>query len=92
MKYVVVTTKSKGVFFGRILKNNQQDSVTLADARCCLYWSKELKGFMGLASTGPTENCRVGPAVSEITLYDITAILDCTETATKAWEQAPWKI
>jgi hypothetical protein len=44
---------------------------------------------MGLASSGPSKSCKVGPA-ADITLRSITAVLEATPEAVKAWESAPW--
>lgn len=86
---VVVTTAHRGVFFGYAV-DVAGEIVTLKRARLCLYWSADVKGFMGLAATGPTRSCRVGPAVESMDLRSITAVLACSPEATEAWEKAPW--
>ena len=86
---VVVTTAHRGVFFG-YAEQTDGEQIALKDARLCLYWSADVKGFMGLAATGPSQSCRVGPA-ADITLRDITAVLECTPEAVTAWQAAPWK-
>jgi len=85
---VVVTTTHRGVFFGYA---NETDGavVKLRAARNCLYWPAENKGFMGLAALGPVKGARVGPAV-DISLRDITSVIECTPDAVQAWEAAPW--
>ena len=85
---VVVTTQHRGVFFG-YAKDVDGAIIKLRGARNCLYWSQDVKGFMGLAATGPSKGCRIGPAV-DISLRDITSVIECTPEATKAWEAAPW--
>lgn len=85
---VIVTTAHRGVFFGYATKTDGE-TVALTRARLCLYWSRDVKGFMGLASTGPTASCRIGPP-ADITLRNITAVLAVTPTAAKAWESGPW--
>ena len=85
---VVVTTSHRGVFFG-YFKSKVGGTVVLKDARNCLYWSRDVKGFLGLAATGPSKECRVGPKV-DIELADVTCIAQCTEDAVKAWESEPW--
>ena len=89
-KPVVVTTAHRGVFFGFLKGKVAKEVLVIEEARNCLYFSKDVKGFLGLAETGPTEGCRVGPKAPEMTLYDITSVTLCTETAVKAWESAPW--
>lgn len=86
---VVLTTEYRGVFFG-YADNTDGDTVKLKRARNCLYWSADVKGFLGLAATGPSSTCRVGPA-ADIELRKVTAIVECTPDAVKAWEKAPWR-
>ena len=86
---VVVTTEFRGVFFG-YAEDTSGDTVKLKRARCAIYWPAEQKGFMGLASDGPHKNARIGPA-ADIDLRKVTAVLECTEAAVKAWEAEPWK-
>ncbi|HVJ17053.1 MAG TPA: hypothetical protein VM686_16545 [Polyangiaceae bacterium] len=85
---VIVTTAHRGVFFGYAGDTNGE-TIKLDRARLCVYWDKSCKGFMGLASNGPTASCRIGPA-ADITLRNITAVLEVTADAVKAWEAAPW--
>ena len=87
---VLVTTEFRGVFFGYMTDLPKDSSVTLKRAQNCVYWSADLKGFMGLASTGPTKSCRVGPAVPSITLSKVTAVVEVTEEAEKKWAERPW--
>ena len=86
---VLVTTTHRGVFFGYA---NETDgaSIKLRAARNCVYWSSDVKGFLGLAATGPTKACKIGPA-ADIELRDITCVAECSVAATQAWESAPWK-
>jgi hypothetical protein len=85
---VLVTTAHKGVFFGYAADTGGA-SIALRGARNCVYWSTDVKGFLGLASTGPTKGCRIGPA-ADIEVRDITCVAEVTEDAVKAWEAAPW--
>ena len=87
---VVVTTQHRGVFFGYMPESDiKADVIDLRGARNCVSWSSDVRGFMGLASTGPNSNCRVGPS-ADISLRDITSVMKCTPAATEAWEKAPW--
>lgn len=86
---VLVTTSSRGVFFGYAV-NVDGDTIKLRRARNCLYWPPEVKGFLGLAESGPTVNSRVGPP-ADIELRGITSVSTVTSKAVKAWEAAPWK-
>lgn len=85
---VLVTTAHRGVFFGYTVKTDGE-TIKLSRARCCVYWSSDCKGFLGLAATGPTANCRIGPA-ADIELRNITCVAKVSEVAVKAWEAAPW--
>lgn len=85
---VVVTTSHRGVFFG-YTSDYSGAVIDLRAARNCLSWSSDVKGFMGLAATGPNKNCRVGPA-ADIQVRDITSVMKCTPAAVEAWEGAPW--
>lgn len=87
---VLVTTEYGGVFFGYLL--SQQDStVVLARARNCISWAG-VSGFLGLATDGPNERCRIGPAAPTVELHRVASISDCTEAAVAAWGAASWKL
>jgi len=85
---VLVTTAHRGVFFG-YAKKIDGEIIELRKARLCVYWSADMKGFMGLASTGPSAKCRIGPP-ADVALRNITAVLTVTPGAAKKWEAAPW--
>lgn len=85
---VLVTTAHRGVFFG-YAEDTSGGTIKLTRARNCIYWPRENRGFMGLASDGPKKGSRVGPA-ADIELRDITSITECAEAAVAAWEAAPW--
>jgi hypothetical protein len=89
---VLVTTEFRGVFFGYVadLKEVGRDTITLHRAQNCVYWSADVRGFMGLASTGPTTSCKIGPAVSSIVLAKVTAVVEVTDEAAEKWMKAPW--
>jgi len=89
-KKVVVTTEYRGVFFG-ILKSEDGNTVVLENAKNCIYWSASVRGFVGLANSGPDESCKVGPSAPQMKLHKVTAILEATEEAAKRWEDSPWR-
>lgn len=86
---VVVTTSHKGVFFG-YGDPSDKATIRITKARMCVYWSQDVKGILGLAATGPSKSSKVGPAVPAITLRDVTAVMEVSEEAAKAWEAGPW--
>lgn len=85
---VLVTTAHRGVFFGYADKTDG-DVIHLGKARLCVYWSADVKGFMGLAANGPSNKCRIGPP-ADIELRAITSVVEVTPHAVRAWESAPW--
>ena len=90
-KAIVITTEHKGVFFGYgdpALKADK--TITATQVRMCVHWSESVRGVLGLAATGPDKNCRITPAVPSIALSGVTAIMECSEAAVKAWEAGPW--
>jgi hypothetical protein len=91
MKPVLVTTKHRGVFFGYLESEDEAaKTVTIRDARNGLYWSSDVRGFLGLAATGPSPKCRIGPKVPALKLCDVTAVAEATPEAAAKWEEAPW--
>ena len=87
-KAVVVTTLHRGVFFGYATETSGE-TIKLRSARNCIYWSADVKGFIGLAANGPTSDCRIGPA-ADIELHNITCVAIASPNAVEAWEKAPW--
>lgn len=85
---VIVTTVHRGVFFG-YTTDTDGATIALKRARLCVYWSADLRGFMGLATVGPNSNCKTGPA-ADIELRDITSVVAVTPEAVQKWEAAPW--
>ena len=87
---VIVTTAHRGVFFG-YADDISGETIRLERARLCVYWSTDMRGFMGLASAGPSKDCNIGPPAT-ITLRAITAVVEIENPeAVKRWEEAPWR-
>ena len=89
---VLVTTAHRGVFFGYYDGDASVpvSEITLRQARLCVMWTTDMRGVLGLATVGPSAECRVGPAVVLLTLTGVTAVAMCTVAAARAWEAAPW--
>lgn len=87
-KPVIVTTAHKGVFFG-YASDTTGETITLRNGRNCIYWSAAMKGFMGLAAYGPDKDCKIGPP-ADITLRNITAVIEVPVESVAKWEKAPW--
>ena len=92
-RFVVVTTAHQGVFAGYTSDNlgSKKTTCSLMQAQMCLFWSDEVRGVLGLASMGPTSNCRISKPVPVLELVDVTAIMDATDEARTAWEKTPWR-
>lgn len=90
---VLITTAHRGVFFGYTTKEGveivESQIVSLKRARNCIYWSSDVRGFEGLASSGPNKKCRVGPP-ADISLNAVTSCVEVSDEAVKAWEGEPW--
>ena len=83
-KAVVVTTAHRGVFFGYASETSGA-TIRLRRGRNCIRWSVDLRGFAGLAAFGPSQACKIGPAV-DMELRDITSVLECVPAAIDRWE------
>lgn len=86
---VIVTTSHRGVFFGYGVVSQDQ-TIRIERARMCVYWSRDVKGVVGLAANGPTAECRIGPAAPAITLHAVTSVMECSPEAEAAWNKAAW--
>lgn len=86
---VLVTTAHRGVFFGYATET-AGETIKLRASRLCSYWSADMRGFMGLASIGPSATCRIGPP-ADIELRNVTAVTEVTKEAVAKWESSPWK-
>jgi hypothetical protein len=85
---VLVTTKHRGVFFG-YATDTSGESIQLKRGRLCVYWSSDLRGFMGLATQGPGSSCKIGPA-GDIDVRDVTSVTEVTPEAMAKWEKGVW--
>lgn len=93
MSPVLVTTTNRGVFFGYLdtpADDMSPTSIKLMNARNAVFWDVETRGFLSLASTGPSDKCRVTPAAPSMTLYGVSSVTACTPEAVAAWELGPW--
>ena len=84
MRPVLITTEYRGVFFG-FAEDTSGDTVTLTDARNCIYWHSSVGGFGGLASIGPNKQCRLGAVIPKIELRKVTSVSEVSADAAKAW-------
>lgn len=93
LRPVLVTTLHRGVFFdyvGADYKTNAE-TIKLADSRNVVSWTADCKGFMGLAATGPTASCRIGPKAPGVELRNITSVTDVSDAAVVEFEKGHWR-
>lgn len=88
LRPVLVTTEYRGVFFG-YASSTDRETIKLKDARNCIFWSADMKGFLGLASHGPSASCKIGPR-ADIEVRKVTSVAEVTPVAEKAWNEATW--
>ena len=86
---LVVTTAHRGVFFGYGVPTTEK-TIRLENVQMCVYWSADVKGVIGLAVTGPSESCKIGPAAPAMTLQDVTGIMEVSPEAELKWKEQPW--
>ncbi len=86
---LIVTTEHKGVFFGYGVPTTEK-TIRIEKVRMCVHWSADVKGVVGLAATGPTSGCRIGPAAPAMTLQGVTGIMEVSTEAEAKWNQQPW--
>lgn len=89
---LITTDKDKrGVFMGFINPADADKEIMVAEeVRMAVYWSSDVCGVVGLASNGPTSGCRISPPAKRATLKGVTAVMELTDAAVKAWRKEPW--
>lgn len=79
---VIVTTAHRGVFFG-FADDTDGEQIALKQARLCLYWSADVKGFMGLDHLCRTRLC-VNPEHLEAVTPRVNTMRELTPAARNA--------
>lgn len=90
---VLITTDSskRGVFAGLISPEDvDKEIITVDEIRMAVYWSSDVRGVIGLASTGPSKNCRISKAAKRATISGVTAVFELTDEALRKWREEPW--
>ena len=89
---VVITTDEnrRGVFFGTLADRDDKGNATLLNAQMAVYWSKETRGVIGLAASGPMKGSRITDSVPRLEIDGVTAVMLATDEAAKRWEDRPW--
>ncbi len=91
---VLITTDNtkRGVFMGFIdPKDADKETLEADEVRMAVYWSADVRGVIGLASHGPSSSCRISPPAKKATIKGVTAVLELTDEAVKAWRKEPWR-
>lgn len=90
---VIVCTEFKGVFFGYVDQFPQSipTEIRLTKSKMCVYWSADVNGVMGLASKHKFTNCKITPEIPSILLNKITAIMEVSSEAERAWLKGCWE-
>lgn len=65
-------------------------SIEAENIRMCVKWSTKMCGVLGLAAIGPDKDCRISHAVPWMRIESVTAIVEITPKAEKAWKKEPW--
>jgi len=91
-RFVVIATASRPwlVACGRLVNDDGEGRVELADARCAVYWSGETRSVLGLASHGPAPGSRISRACERVAIRGVELMLDATPQAVAAWRAEPW--
>lgn len=86
----MVVTTERGVFFGYGVPDINAQHVKLTSARMVVYWSADCRSVVGLAATGPSAGCKIGPKAPSIIVRNVTAVIECDDAAAQKFENSPW--
>jgi hypothetical protein len=92
-RYVIVTDYHRGVVYGRLSEWDRGRRVAvLEEARHVYYWALQegAEGLFGLATVGPAEGSRIGPAVGRVEITEVAKVIDCEPAAIDRWASARW--
>lgn len=90
---IIVCTEYRGVFFGYVDKFPESipQEIKLYRSKMCVYWSEKVKGIMGLAENKNLSGCKITGEIPSILLNRITAIMEVSSEAEKAWQKGNWE-
>jgi len=86
---VVVVTQGNAIFCGWTT-DADSEVIKLRDARQAIYYSADTHGLLGLAANGPGKDSRIGPPAN-ITVRNVTHVIECSPIAVETWRDAEWK-
>lgn len=94
MPYVVVTTSTRDIWYGKVKKiPTEPGCVKLSKARNILYYSAgegDEKGLGSLATSGPQSGSKIGPPVRLTTLSNFVACMECSAEAVERFASQGW--
>jgi len=88
---VLVLTSNREVYFG-YTADDPGPRMELSNARMCVYWSADIRGVIGLAASGPNNQCRIGPRVDKLWALSVITVATVSPDAVAKWEGAPWRL
>ena len=86
---VVVVTQGNAIFCGWTT-DADSEVIKLRAARQAVYYSADTHGLLGLAANGPGKDSRIGPPAN-ITVRNVTHVIECSPAAVETWEDSKWK-
>jgi hypothetical protein len=90
MKNILITTKHRGVFFGRVADEEPIDGEhihNVKSAKMAIRFGTD-RGVVQLAETGPTESSRISAKADMPIIRDVTAVFSVTDDAAQKWDEA----
>lgn len=90
MKAIIITTKHRGVFFGRVAENEPIDGEHIKNVHGCrmaIQFGTD-RGVMQLAETGPTDRSKISARADMPIIRDVTAVMSVTDAAAELWDKA----
>ncbi len=91
---LLITDCHRGIYWGCFLARESDGSLLLSGVRHCYDYipiSPSHKGTYGLATGGPGDDSRIGPATSDMRIHGIATETLCTPEAVERWKSAVWK-
>lgn len=91
---VLVTTAHRGVFFGFTTDDPKtalkSKIIEISQCRMIVHWSRDVRGVLGLAASGPTLGCRITKPCDAF-LENVTGIFVCTPESITNFGRSPWQ-
>jgi len=89
MRWVVLTDKLRGIYFGQTSASDVDHDVTLSHARICFSYTADA-GVGCLAVVGPGPGSKISPTMPHLSVVDRANMMECTPEAVETWQAATW--